>query len=217
MPNRQSGFTLVEIAIVLVIIGLLLGGVLKGQELINSAKVKNFAQDFRSVPLFIYGYQDKFRALPGDDKDPAGHVKGTPASTGTKGNGLIEGEWDSETVADETVLFWQHVRLAGLATGSTDFTDALKAGLPTNADGGRLGIQGGAAPIKNMSGTYFACSKGIYGKFVKQLDATMDDGDPSKGSMQAVESGKTNSATPTAGTTLASIDDSKTYDVCLGF
>jgi prepilin-type N-terminal cleavage/methylation domain-containing protein len=43
MRSKQSGFTLVEIAIVLVIIGLLLGGVLKGQELINSAKVKNMA------------------------------------------------------------------------------------------------------------------------------------------------------------------------------
>ncbi|HWS11694.1 MAG TPA: prepilin-type N-terminal cleavage/methylation domain-containing protein, partial [Rhodocyclaceae bacterium] len=55
MRKSQAGFTLVEIAIVLVIIGLLLGGVLKGQELINSAKVKNFAQDFRTIPLFIYG------------------------------------------------------------------------------------------------------------------------------------------------------------------
>jgi len=55
MRNQQSGFTLVEIAIVLVIIGLLLGGVLKGQELINSAKVKNYANDFRNIPLFIYG------------------------------------------------------------------------------------------------------------------------------------------------------------------
>ena len=43
MNNRQSGFTLVEIAIVLVIIGLLLGGVLKGQELITQAKIKNVA------------------------------------------------------------------------------------------------------------------------------------------------------------------------------
>jgi prepilin-type N-terminal cleavage/methylation domain-containing protein len=51
MNNKQSGFTLIEIAIVLVIIGLLLGGVLKGQELINSAKVKNFATDFRNIPL----------------------------------------------------------------------------------------------------------------------------------------------------------------------
>jgi prepilin-type N-terminal cleavage/methylation domain-containing protein len=70
MKSRQAGFTLVEIAIVLVIIGLLLGGVLKGQELINSAKVKNFATDFRNVPLFIYGYQDKYKALPGDHYRP---------------------------------------------------------------------------------------------------------------------------------------------------
>ena len=63
LKNNQAGFTLVEIAIVLVIIGLLLGGVLKGQELINSAKVKNFATDFRNTPLFIYGYQDKYKRL----------------------------------------------------------------------------------------------------------------------------------------------------------
>ena len=56
MKRNQSGFTLIEIAIVLVIIGLLLGGVLKGQELINSAKVKNLATDFRNIPVFIYGY-----------------------------------------------------------------------------------------------------------------------------------------------------------------
>ena len=80
MKNQQGGFTLVEIAIVLVIIGLLLGGVLKGQELINSAKVKNFANDFRNIPLFIYGYQDKYKALPGDDSAAATHVTGATQS-----------------------------------------------------------------------------------------------------------------------------------------
>ena len=72
MKRNQSGFTLIEIAIVLVIIGLLLGGVLKGQELINSAKVKNLATDFKNIPVFIYGYQDKFKALPGDDANCCG-------------------------------------------------------------------------------------------------------------------------------------------------
>ncbi len=62
MKNQQKGFTLVEIAIVLVIIGLLMGGVLKGQELINSAKVKNFANDFRSISSFVYAYQDRFKS-----------------------------------------------------------------------------------------------------------------------------------------------------------
>ena len=72
--NKEQGFTLIELAIVLVIIGLLLGGVLKGQELINSAKVKNMASDFRNVQVQIYSYQDKFRALPGDDKAASANV-----------------------------------------------------------------------------------------------------------------------------------------------
>src|ERR1035438_736619 len=118
MPNRQSGFTLVEIAIVLVIIGLLLGGVLKGQELINSAKVKNFATDFRNIPLFIYGYQDKYRSLPGDDAAVATthlglNVNGVPVVTATAGptlgNGVIDGAWNSTAPTDESVLFWQQI------------------------------------------------------------------------------------------------------------
>ena len=67
MKSRQSGFTLVEIAIVLVIIGLLLGGVLKGQELINSAKIKNLINDLNGLSTAVYAYQDRYRALPGDD------------------------------------------------------------------------------------------------------------------------------------------------------
>jgi len=120
MKNQQGGFTLVEIAIVLVIIGLLLGGVLKGQELINSAKVKNLANDFRSISSFVYAYQDRFRALPGDDSRVVDHVAGTLATTpaGSVGNARISGNWNSVTITDETYLFWQHVRLAGLATGT---------------------------------------------------------------------------------------------------
>src|SRR5512135_1942012 len=104
-PASSSGFTLVEIAIVLVIIGLLLGGVLKGQELINSAKVKNFANDLRNVPLFIYGYQDKFRSVPGDDGQVDSHLSQVCGATGTLGvscvatngahnNAVIEGNWN---------------------------------------------------------------------------------------------------------------------------
>ena len=90
MKSRQSGFTLVEIAIVLVLIGLLLGGVLKGQELINTAKVKNLANDFRGIPMYIYAYQDKYRALPGDDIAAVNHLGGTPPPTPGNGNGVIE-------------------------------------------------------------------------------------------------------------------------------
>ncbi len=218
MPRKQSGFTLIEIAIVLVIIGLLLGGVLKGQELINSAKVKNFAQDFKSVPLFIYGYQDKYRALPGDDKGVDGTAGGrfgtagtpcTPAAAGkcAIGNATIDGVYNSTSVADESFVFWQHVRLAGLAAGSTTLADTAYA--PTNADGGRIGIQA-TAPITGMTGSYFVCSDGIQGKFAKQLDTTMDDGNTATGSMRVA----VDLATPTPKNT-ADIVDGTTYMVCL--
>src|SRR5580658_4568769 len=71
MNRKQSGFTLVEIAIVLVIIGLLLGGILKGQEMINQAKIKNVVSDFNGIASALYGYSDRYRQLPGDDLNAA--------------------------------------------------------------------------------------------------------------------------------------------------
>ncbi len=209
-PKRQSGFTLIEIAIVLVIIGLLLGGILKGQELINSARVKNLATDFRNVPLFIYGYQDKFRALPGDDSAADTHVSGTNASTGgTKGNGVIEGAWDSTTTTEESYLFWQHVRLAGLAPGST--TTGATDYPPLNALGGRIGIQS-AKPFTGINGSYFICSTGILGKYAKQLDIQLDDSNTATGSMMV----GTVTSTPGAPVATTSIVDSTAYTVCMG-
>jgi prepilin-type N-terminal cleavage/methylation domain-containing protein len=67
MRRHQSGFTLIEIAIVLVIIGLLLGGILKGQELITQGRIRNVANDFQAMTAGINLYQDRYRSLPGDD------------------------------------------------------------------------------------------------------------------------------------------------------
>ena len=138
MKSQQSGFTLVEIAIVLVIIGLLLGGILKGQELINSAKVKNLANDFRTIPTYIYAYQDKFKALPGDDPAAATHLPTAGVADNGNGNSVINGAWDSQTVTDESFLFWRHVRLANLAAGSTDITNVQEY-IPRNAVAGIIG------------------------------------------------------------------------------
>jgi prepilin-type N-terminal cleavage/methylation domain-containing protein len=63
----QKGFTLVEIAIVLVIIGLLLGGVLKGQQLIANAKLKSLVNHANGLSAAVFAYQDRYKALPGDD------------------------------------------------------------------------------------------------------------------------------------------------------
>ena len=229
MKRNQSGFTLIEIAIVLVIIGLLLGGVLKGQELINSAKVKNLAGDFKNLPVLIYAYQDKFKALPGDDVNVVAHV-GLTATLATTpaasiGNGTINGSWDSITATDESVLFWQHARLAGLTSGQQNVTvtSILDPYFPINASGGRIGIQGnlgtGASPnpIAGITGTYVICSANIAGKFAKQLDITLDDGNTAAGSMR-VTTAAAGTAAVTTGQALAAtpLADDTLYTVCMG-
>ncbi len=208
LQKQQTGFTLIEIAIVLVIIGLLLGGILKGQELINSAKVKNLATDFRNIPVFIYGYQDKFKALPGDDVAASTHV-GVPTASNGDGNGIIGGNYNA--TSGESFNFWQEVRLAGLAAGPTVTTAADY--IPRNAVGGQIGITNAAAsPITGLTGSYIVCSNAIPGKFAKQLDITLDDGETSTGSMMV-------STVNTGGAPIAAVNivDDTTYLVCMGF
>jgi prepilin-type N-terminal cleavage/methylation domain-containing protein len=69
--QKQKGFTLVEISIVLVIIGLLLGGVLKGQELIQNSKVKSVTADFNNISAAYYAYRDRTSSYPSAADDSA--------------------------------------------------------------------------------------------------------------------------------------------------
>ena len=215
MKRNQSGFTLIEIAIVLVIIGLLLGGVLKGQELINSAKVKNLASDFKNVPVFIYGYQDKFKALPGDDSSASTHLtaaSGVNVANGG-GDGKIDGAWSPSGTTSESYQFWQHVRLAGFGPGSVDTASTARSDyIPKNAVGGIIGITNVTdAPITGMKGTYIVCSGSIPGKFAKQLDTTLDDGNTISGSVMVAVSGTV------AAKSVGDITDDTQYIVCMGF
>lgn len=222
MKNQQSGFTLVEIAIVLVIIGLLLGGILKGQELINSAKVKAMVNDMKLVATQVYGYQDRFKAMPGDDPRANTNLAGaTAASTPalTLANGRIEGAWNSTTPTDESFLFWQHVRFANLATGSTDITAVDYR--PLNSENGNLGITSApvlTAPTTPFSGSFFVCQGNINGRFARQIDTTLDDGNPATGSVRIMVGN--NTATAADATTTAAMNtagDGAVYTVCVAF
>src|SRR5215216_5548834 len=110
--KNERGFTLIEIAIVLVIIGLLLGGVLKGQELITGARVRNLIQQQDGVKAAYFGFLDRFRALPGDYANATTNITNVSTAACNSGNG--NGNGQIETTANENTLVWEHLSKAGL-------------------------------------------------------------------------------------------------------
>ena len=190
MNRKQSGFTLVEIAIVLVIIGLLLGGILKGQEMITQAKIKNVISDFNGIASAQYGYQDKFGALPGND--PLAGARWPGAANGS-GGGVLRGAYNSSyEMPLESNNYWQHLRLAGYVAGAGSGPQSLRQ--PTNAYGGMIGVQmgdGRGGVVMSSAGTadgfsgVIMCSAGVPAKIAIALDLEMDDGNGATGKVRA--------------------------------
>ena len=175
MKNLQHGFTLVEIAIVLVIIGLLLGGILKGQEMITQAKTKNVIADFSGISTAYHSYQDRYRATPGDDSAAAARWAVAPAAVSGNGNGTIAGAYNADCAAaspPESCQWWDHLRRAGFVAGNGVIQ-------PTNAFAGQIGVQtgdnAGSTVLGGFSGLII-CSANIPDKVAIAMDTQMDDG-----------------------------------------
>lgn len=116
--RKQAGFTLIEIAIVLVIIGLLLGGILKGQELITGAKVRNLISQVDGVKAAFFGFQDRYRAYPGDYTQATMNIAGVAATGNGDGDGRVENAAATGMCCNESVLVWDHLSHAGFITGA---------------------------------------------------------------------------------------------------
>lgn len=197
---RQSGFTLVEIAIVLVIIGLLLGGVLKGQELIEQSKIKRVVNDFNSIGAAFNTYQDRYKALPGDDPKAAGRwltsVAGGPAGFGN-GDSIITATLAQVFVpaASEGGLVWQHLRASGLVSG--DMSSALLSTTPEqtpfNSSYG-FGVSATAFAL-GIAPTFCAS---VPPKAAEQLDRQLDDGMPGTGKIRAGAASAVKNTVPVA-------------------
>ena len=177
--SKQKGFTLVEIAIVLVIVGLLIGGVLKGQEMITNAKLKRIESDNAGIAAAMFSYQDRYTQLPGDDSAAIGRFDIYASASGTlegNGNGAIEGLWSDPLLTVETKIFWKHLRAAGLIAGG-----GLNDTQPSNAYGGLMGVRDGALGIAGHV-TVFGQ---IEGPIAKILEGRLDDGAPDGGRVQS--------------------------------
>jgi hypothetical protein len=170
----------VEIAIVLVFVGLLLGGILKGQEMIAQAKIKSLVADFSGVSAAYSAYQDRYRAVPGDD--PNANLRWAGATAGN-GDGQVAGKYNSQNAADESRLWWAHLRRAGFLAGAG--TDQ-----PFNAVTGVIGVQTGdggspIGPVLSGFASLMVCFAALPDKMAISVDTQMDDGVPDKGAMRA--------------------------------
>jgi prepilin-type N-terminal cleavage/methylation domain-containing protein len=181
-PRKQAGFTLVEIAIVLVIVGLLLGAVLKGQELIFNSKVKatfNMSKEFSAA---INGYQDRYKAIPGDDGTAAVRFPAfAPLPTNGNNDGWINWQafpCNAATVGENCQVFL-HLRAAGFVSG----TGAEGAKTPF---GGNTAISASAQLFPNTgSNPVFALQNtGITHKIGVAIDTAFDDADPTRGTFR---------------------------------
>ena len=196
MQRRSQGFTLVEIAIVLVIIGLLLGGILKGQEMITQAKIKNVIADYSGVSAAYHGYQDRYRAIPGDDPNAGTRWAVAPAAVPGNGNGVVAGTYNNACPAvvaaatPESCLFWDDLRRAGFVSGNGGQQ-------PFNALTGLIGVQtgdGAAATgptLLNLAGGngfvgLIMCSANLPDKIAIAVDTQMDDGASNLGTVRAL-------------------------------
>ena len=216
----QAGFTLVELAIVLVIIGLLLGGILKGQEMITQAKIKNVVNDLNGISAALNSYQDRYRALPGDDKNATARWTATAILQGN-GDGVVAGKYNTTTATDESALFWQHLRLAGFisGTGTDNPSNAVngKMGVQTgDAAGGAAGVLGttvGPPPVAGFTGLIM-CTANLPDKIAIAIDAQTDDGSGTTGAMRGKDqAGVSNpDVSDTAGAYVE--DGTKSYLVC---
>lgn len=132
--RKQSGFTLVEIAIVLVIIGILLAGVLKGQSMINNSRIKGLVNNLNAVSAAYNGYIDRYQRTPGTETRAAVNARGW-ATTQTGATPLSMPVATTFATTTGQTAFWQVLKAGGFFAGNqTDTTN------PPSANGGLIGV-----------------------------------------------------------------------------
>ncbi len=211
----ERGFTLVELAIVMIIIGLLIGGILKGQELIGNARVSSSVTQLKAVEAAINTFKDKYAALPGDMNNASTRLPGcTVAVCNVNGNGdgLVQttggdlGAIQATPVAGNESSIFAHLAAASLLTGSVQPTQAwsLQTSYPDFNLGGKIRFgyvpnataqTGQVAAANFQGGHYMAVGNGggtalTTAEFAAgdlgNIDRKLDDGQPNTGSVYVV-------------------------------
>jgi type II secretory pathway pseudopilin PulG len=171
---KASGFSLLEIAIALMVIGLLVGGVMKGQELLERAKLNHLLDQINQYRLAIQQFSERYGALPGDYHQSKENIHAS----------LMNGNGDGTIDDQESQNFWYHLKAAGLIDGPLS-----PHGEPGTKLGGNVSIV--FQPQGNMDGLWFRIGKGAKGsqglltpKQASWMIGQTNSQDPSSGMIQ---------------------------------
>lgn len=154
--ESESGFSLVELAIVLAVIGLIIGGVLKGQELLESARQKAVLSQVEEIRAAVHTFQDRYQSLPGNYANATDHIN--PSLKNGNGNGEISGPGLS--LDSEAGQFFLHLGAADLIppSGTPSGTQgSFGKGLPSSKLGGGFTVM--LSPKETMPGHWLVLGK----------------------------------------------------------
>lgn len=213
---NENGFTLVELAIVMTIIGLIIGGILKGQELVTHARTRSVIKQINSYTSAVTGFRDRYKYLPGDFPFASTRITNCNPTycTNGDGNGILGDEqYVFENVdqsrTSENQQFWEHLALS-------DFTGGIETNTPTmgfgyshpNASygGGFTAIYSRLNGAASPQGLWLRLHNDINGNPEQSarvtphwgaiVDRKIDDGDPGTGSVRAFQYGSPSPGDP---------------------
>ena len=194
----QRGFSLVEITIVMVVMALLMGGVLRGQELVTQARIRDVVNDLSGVTAAYHFYFDRYKALPGDDLNAAARWSPFGAKSGG-GDGRVAGKYMDappidptaggftvDNTQNEALAFWWHLRIAGFVAGPASGPGA--ASQPSNALGGIVGVQVAGLDLQGL----IACESNVPEKIAGAVDTQLDDQLPGSGQVRGYRQSSSN-------------------------
>lgn len=206
MVQDETGFTLVELAISILIIGLLIGGILKGYEVVGNAQVVATINNLNEIEGASTIFQSKYRNMPGDIREPETRIPNcTTAPCNVSGNedGYIDLSSDDMeevvwgTLGHESRNFWMHLAAAGMLRGTQDYyqgtPNRFGVDFPKTPLGGGWMVQSFRdgqrrrtyiTPIKNITTFSDENSRMFSPARAYQLDLKMDDGYADRGKVR---------------------------------
>jgi prepilin-type N-terminal cleavage/methylation domain-containing protein len=217
----QRGFTLAEVAIVLVVIGLLIGLLLLGEGILTQSRIKFAANQFEGLKIAVLHYQDRYGALPGDD--PRAESRWVGRSRNGTGDGQISGSYQAppppgdplvtltvDVASGESLNFWWHLRLAELIIAPP--TPITPVAQPLNQYSGVIGVEWAPLGFPRLA----VCAANLPGETAIGVENMLDDGDPRRGLIRAAKQSADNQPIAAADATVTAFGtaDGDAYILC---